>query len=365
MGYRFGGCALDAFIRTQWNIDVMSAAPLAPLAISIGDPSGIGPDVALAAWLRRDELSLPPFALLTDPQQLAARARHLGLEVQIEVIPTISAASDVFAHALPVLPLNNTLTDSVGKPLPENAAGIIEAIERAVELTLKGEASAVVTCPISKKPLYEAGFRHPGHTEFLAELASQHTGKPVTPVMMLAGPQLRAVPVTIHIPLAEVPVRLSTADIIEVSRITAAELKQRFGIPAPRLAISGLNPHAGEGGAMGKEDDAIILPAIEALRRAGIDARGPLPADTMFHASARATYDAAVCMYHDQALIPAKALAFDETVNVTLGLPFIRTSPDHGTAFDIAGKGIARPDSLVAAIRLAQQLAENAANGNA
>nr|WP_312968784.1 4-hydroxythreonine-4-phosphate dehydrogenase PdxA [Brucella intermedia] len=343
----------------------MSAAPLAPLAISIGDPSGIGPDLALAAWLRRDELSLPPFALLADPQQLAARARHMGLEVQIEVIPTTSAASDVFAHALPVLPLNNTLTDSVGKPLPENAAGIIEAIERAVELTLKGEASAVVTCPISKKPLYEAGFRHPGHTEFLAELASQHTGKPVTPVMMLAGPQLRAVPVTIHIPLAEVPVRLSTADIIEVSRITAAELKQRFGIPAPRLAISGLNPHAGEGGAMGKEDDVIILPAIEALRRAGIDARGPLPADTMFHASARATYDAAVCMYHDQALIPAKALAFDETVNVTLGLPFIRTSPDHGTAFDIAGKGIARPDSLVAAIRLARQLAENAANGNA
>ena len=337
--------------------------------MSIGDPSGIGPDVALAAWLRRDELLLPPFALLADPQQLAARARHLGLEVEIEVIRSIAAANHVFAHALPVLPLNHKLRDSVGKPLPENAAGIIEAIERAVELTLKGEASAVVTCPISKKPLYEAGFRHPGHTEFLAELASKHTGnhlgKPVTPVMMLAGPQLRAVPVTIHIPLSEVPVRLHTADIIEVSRITAIELRDRFGIPEPRLAISGLNPHAGEGGAMGKEDEAIILPAIEALREEGINARGPLPADTMFHAPARATYDAAVCMYHDQALIPAKALAFDETVNVTLGLPFIRTSPDHGTAFDIAGQGIARPDSLVAAVRLARQLAENAANGNA
>lgn len=246
----------------------------------------------------------------------------------------------------------------------QNAAGIIEAIERAVALTLKGEASAVVTCPISKKPLYEAGFQHPGHTEFLAELASKHLGKPVTPVMMLAGPQLRAVPVTIHIPLSEVPVRLRTADIIEVSRITATELRERFGIASPRLAISGLNPHAGEGGAMGKEDDVVILPAIEALRHEGINARGPLPADTMFHAPARATYDAAVCMYHDQALIPAKALAFDETVNVTLGLPFIRTSPDHGTAFDIAGKGIARPDSLVAAIRLAQELAENAANGH-
>ncbi|MEN3141485.1 4-hydroxythreonine-4-phosphate dehydrogenase PdxA [Ochrobactrum sp. WV_118_8] len=342
----------------------MSASPVPPLAISIGDPSGIGPDVALVAWLRHDELALPPFALLADPVQLTARAKHLGLDVEIEVITTISAASRIFADALPVLPLDNKLTDSVGKPLPENAAGIIEAIEHAVELTLKGEASAVVTCPISKKPLYEAGFQHPGHTEFLAELASKYLGKPVTPVMMLAGPQLRAVPVTIHIPLAEVPVRLRTADIIEVSRITATELRERFGILAPRLAISGLNPHAGEGGAMGREDDAIILPAVEALRSEGIDARGPLPADTMFHAPARATYDAAVCMYHDQALIPAKALAFDETVNVTLGLPFIRTSPDHGTAFDIAGKGIARPDSLVAAIRLAQELAENAANAH-
>ncbi len=342
----------------------MSASPVPPLAISIGDPSGIGPDVALVAWLRRDELALPPFALLADPVQLTARAKHLGLDVEIEVITTISAASRIFADALPVLPLDNKLTDSVGKPLPENAAGIVEAIEHAVELTLQGEASAVVTCPISKKPLYEAGFQHPGHTEFLAELASKYLGKPVTPVMMLAGPQLRAVPVTIHIPLAEVPARLRTADIIEVSRITATELRERFGILAPRLAISGLNPHAGEGGAMGKEDDAIILPAVEALRSEGIDARGPLPADTMFHAPARATYDAAVCMYHDQALIPAKALAFDETVNVTLGLPFIRTSPDHGTAFDIAGKGIARPDSLVAAIRLAQELAENAANAH-
>ncbi|OIS93797.1 4-hydroxythreonine-4-phosphate dehydrogenase PdxA [Brucella cytisi] len=342
----------------------MSATPAPPLAISIGDPSGIGPDVALAAWLRRNELSLSPFAVLADPLQLAARVRHLRLEVEMEVISTISAASSVFVRALPVLPLKNKLTDSVGMPLPQNAAGIIEAIELAVALTLNGEASAVVTCPISKKPLYEAGFQHPGHTEFLAELASKHLGKPVTPVMMLAGPQLRAVPVTIHIPLSEVPVRLNTADIIEVSRITATELRERFGISAPRLAISGLNPHAGEGGAMGKEDDAIILPAIEALRREGINARGPLPADTMFHAPARATYDAAVCMYHDQALIPAKALAFDETVNVTLGLPFIRTSPDHGTAFDIAGQGVARPDSLVAAIRLAQELARNAANGH-
>ena len=343
----------------------MSAAPLPPLAISIGDPSGIGPDVALAAWLQRSALSLPPFAMLADPLLLAARARHLGLDITIETVSEISTAGHVFSQALPVLPLRNKLTDSVGTPLAENAAGIIEAIERTVELTLNGEASAVVTCPISKKPLYEAGFQHPGHTEFLAELASRHVGKAVTPVMMLAGPQLRAVPVTIHIPLSEVPVRINTDDIIAVSRITATELRERFGIQSPRLAISGLNPHAGEGGAMGKEDEAIILPAVEALRREGIEARGPLPADTMFHAPARATYDAAICMYHDQALIPAKALAFDETVNVTLGLPFIRTSPDHGTAFDIAGQGIARPDSLVAAIRLAHELAGNASNGTA
>lgn len=343
----------------------MRAKPLPPLAVSIGDPSGIGADVALAAWLKRCELSLPPFFLIADPKQLAARARHLGLAVDFAILSDPREAEAAFGERLPLLALKHSHTESPGKPLTENAAGVIEAIERAVELTLKGEAAAVVTCPIAKNPLYEAGFQHPGHTEFLAELAGHHLGKPVTPVMMLAGPQLRAVPVTIHIPLSEVPARLTTTEIVAVSRITANELRERFGIASPRLAISGLNPHAGEGGALGKEDDAIILPAIEQLIREGIDACGPLPADTMFHAPARATYDAAICMYHDQALIPAKALAFDETVNVTLGLPFIRTSPDHGTAFDIAGKGIARPDSLVAAMRLAQQLAENAASRNA
>ncbi|MBC2884818.1 4-hydroxythreonine-4-phosphate dehydrogenase PdxA [Ochrobactrum sp. CM-21-5] len=343
----------------------MFATPLPPLALSIGDPSGIGADVTLSAWLRRDALSLPPFVLIADPKQIQARANHLGLDIQLATISTASEATGLFAHKLPVLPLANGHKESPGTPLPENAAGVIEAIEKVVALTLAGEASAVVTCPIAKKPLYEAGFAHPGHTEFLAELASTHIGHKVIPVMMLAGPQLRAVPVTIHIPLSEVPSRLTTEEILEVSRITARELQNRFGIASPRLAISGLNPHAGEGGALGKEDDAIIRPAIEELRREGINARGPLPADTMFHAPARATYDAAICMYHDQALIPAKALAFDETVNVTLGLPFIRTSPDHGTAFDIAGKSIARPDSLVAAIRLAQQLTENAARNHA
>ncbi|MBK0020633.1 4-hydroxythreonine-4-phosphate dehydrogenase PdxA [Brucella pseudogrignonensis] len=339
----------------------MTIHPVPPLAVSIGDPSGVGADVALSAWLQRKELSLPTFLLIADPAQLSARAQHLGLNVPIATISTPAEAFDVFDIKLPVLPLKNTHKESPGKPLPENAAGVIEAIERAAALTLSGETSAVVTCPIAKKPLYDAGFKHPGHTEFLAELASKHLGRTVIPVMMLAGPELRAVPVTIHIPLVEVPRLLTKDDILEVAYITAQELTDRFGIAAPRIAISGLNPHAGEGGALGKEDDAIIRPAVEELQREGINAWGPLPADTMFHAQARVTYDVAICMYHDQALIPAKALAFDETVNVTLGLPFIRTSPDHGTAFDIAGKGIARPDSLIASIRLAQELAENEA----
>lgn len=329
-----------------------------PLAVSIGDPSGIGPDIALALWQAREVLDLPPFLLLADPRQLAERAKLLGLNVKFAETDSTGVAH-YFSTALPILPLRNPHNEAPGVPLPDNAAGTIEAIERAVASTLAGETAGVITCPIAKKPLYEAGFPHPGHTEFLAALAAQHLGKPVTPVMMLAGPQLRAVPVTIHIPLRAVPDVLTTAAILEVARITAAELRSRFGIQSPRLAISGLNPHAGEGGTMGREDDAVIRPAVEQLLTEGIDARGPLPADTMFHASARASYDVAVCMYHDQALIPAKALAFDETVNVTLGLPFVRTSPDHGTAFDIAGKGIARPDSLIAALKLARLLADN------
>lgn len=341
----------------------MPVSSSSPLAVSIGDPSGVGAEIALAAWLDRDQLS--PFVLIADAEQVKARAATLGLNVPIKPVASARDATDIFADALPVLALKNRHQESPGKPLAQNAAGTIEAIERAVALTLAGETSAVVTCPIAKKPLYEAGFKHPGHTEFLAELASRNIGKALTPVMMLAGPQLRAVPVTIHIPLAQVPLHLTSEDILQVSRVTAHDLKVRFGIAKPRLALSGLNPHAGEGGALGLEDDAIIRPAVEQLLREGIDARGPLPADTMFHPQARETYDVAICMYHDQALIPAKALAFDETVNVTLGLPFIRTSPDHGTAFDIAGKGIARPDSLMAAIRLAHELAGNSAKETA
>ncbi|MBA8876515.1 4-hydroxythreonine-4-phosphate dehydrogenase PdxA [Phyllobacterium myrsinacearum] len=328
------------------------------LAVSSGDPSGIGPDIALSAWTLRESTRLPAFFLLADEKLITARAAQLGIDCPIE-ITTPEDAHRVFARALPVIPLRNPQIDRPGTPLADNAAGTIEAIERAVAYTLSGQARAVVTCPIAKKPLYEAGFRFPGHTEFLAHLAGEHLGHEVTPVMMLAGPLLRAVPVTIHIALSRVPDVLDTAKILAISRITAEALKNQFGIAAPRLAIAGLNPHAGEGGSMGLEDEEIVRPAVETLRSEGIDARGPLPADTMFHPAARATYDAAICMYHDQALIPAKTLGFDDSVNVTLGLPFVRTSPDHGTAFDIAGSGKAKPDSLLAALRLADELSSH------
>jgi len=333
----------------------------AALAVSSGDPSGIGPEIAMAAWAMRGQTNLPAFFLLANAELMAARATWLGVNVPME-ITTPEDAAGIFGGALPIVPLTNRQSDHPGVPLSENAAGTIEAIEKAVALTLSGQARAVVTCPIAKKPLYEAGFKFPGHTEFLAHLAGEHLGYEVTPVMMLAGPQLRAVPVTIHIALNKVAAVLDTATILTVCRITALALKSEFGIAHPRLAIAGLNPHAGEGGSMGMEDEVVVRPAVETLRAEGIDARGPLPADTMFHAAARATYDAAICMYHDQALIPAKTLGFDDSVNVTLGLPFVRTSPDHGTAFDIAGSGKAKPDSLIAALRLADELAKNRAS---
>jgi 4-hydroxythreonine-4-phosphate dehydrogenase len=327
-----------------------------PLALTAGDPSGIGPDVSLAAWLRRDMHDVPPFYLLGDPAMLSLRAGRLGLDIPITVVEPRDARQ-AFAAALPVVPLAARFADTPGRPDVANVPGIVESIDRAVADTFEGRAAGVVTCPIAKKVLYDGGFRFPGHTEYLAELAKIRTGVIARPVMMLAGPELRTVPVTIHIALAGVPAALTETDIVETGRIVAAELEKRFGIAYPRLAVAGLNPHAGEDGAMGLEDEQIVRPAVDALRREGIAARGPLPADTLFHARARETYDAAICMYHDQALIPAKTLAFDEAVNVTLGLPFIRTSPDHGTAFDIAGSGKAKPDSLIAALRMAGQMA--------
>ncbi|MGO7415877.1 4-hydroxythreonine-4-phosphate dehydrogenase PdxA [Rhizobium ruizarguesonis] len=331
-----------------------------PLALSQGDPAGIGPDITLMAWLRRRELGLPPFFLIGDPDVLALRARQLNLAVSIRETDNASKAAGMFADALPVMTIPAGIEVVAGEPHAATAKGTIAAIEKAVSLVINDEALAVVTNPIAKAVLYEAGFRFPGHTEFLADLAARATGRPVTPVMMLSGPKLRAIPVTIHIPVRDVPQALTGELIMETCRIAHEDLRQRFGIEAPRLAVAGLNPHAGEGGAIGKEDEDVIRPAIERLRDEGVDAIGPLPADTMFHDEARARYDVAVCMYHDQALIPAKALGFDDSVNVTLGLPFVRTSPDHGTAFGIAGKGLAREQSLVAALKLAAQLGRSA-----
>jgi 4-hydroxythreonine-4-phosphate dehydrogenase len=327
-----------------------------PLLLTQGDPAGIGPDITLAAWLRRGEFDLPSFLFLGDTAVLAARARQLGLTVPLRE-SDVSDAAGVFAEALPVLPVPTNTDVIAGRPDVKTANATIAAIERAVQLTTAGEGAAVVTNPIAKSVLYGAGFGFPGHTEFLADLATRATGKPVMPVMLLAGPKLRAIPVTIHIPLKDVPHALTSELIAETCRITDRDLRNRFGIAKPRLAVAGLNPHAGESGTMGREDEEIVAPAIAVLRAEGIDAFGPLPADTMFHDDARSRYDVAVCMYHDQALIPAKALGFDDSVNVTLGLPFIRTSPDHGTAFGIAGKGIAKEQSLVAALRLAGELA--------
>jgi 4-hydroxythreonine-4-phosphate dehydrogenase len=258
---------------------------------------------------------------------------------------------------LPVVPLGLPATALPGRPDGTSAAAAIASIDRAVADVLGGEASAVVTNPIAKSVLYKAGFADPGHTEYLARLSFQQTGEPAWPVMMLWAPEIAVVPVTIHMPFKDVPQRLTRDLIFETGRVVARDLIDRFGIERPRLAVAGLNPHAGEDGTLGKEDSLIVRPAIERLIADGIDARGPLAADTMFHVAARKTYDAALCMYHDQALIPIKTLAFDHGVNVTLGLPFVRTSPDHGTAFDIAGTGKADPSSLIAALKLAARLA--------
>lgn len=326
-----------------------------PLALTSGEPAGIGPDITLAAWLRRHELDLPPFYLLGDRAALAERAKALGLAVELAEV-SAEEASAAFARALPVVATGKAATARPGQPDGTSADAALASIRQAVADVAAGKASAVVTNPIAKNVLYRAGFRHPGHTEFLAELAASG-GRAPQPVMMLWSPALAVVPVTIHVSVREALAQLTTDLIVSTARIVVADMKARFGLAAPRLAIAGLNPHAGEDGTLGMEDVEIVAPAVEILRRDGIAVRGPLPADTMFHAAARKTYDCAICMYHDQALIPIKTVAFEDAVNVTLGLPFIRTSPDHGTAFDIAGTGKANPSSLIAALRLAARMA--------
>jgi 4-hydroxythreonine-4-phosphate dehydrogenase len=325
-----------------------------PLAISMGEPAGVGPDLILQLYGRRAEFGLPPFCVFGHAEFLRARAARLGLHLKIADVEA-QEAGGVFASALPVSAVEGLVPDHPGKTSPVSAGAVIGSIQKAVDATLIGACRGLVTAPIHKGVLYHAGFKHPGHTEFLAELCAGG-GKPRLPVMMLAHGRLRAVPVTIHVPIKDVPGLLTRELIVETVRIVAHDLKQRFGIAEPRIALAGLNPHAGEGGGIGREDIEIIMPAVAQLQFENLKVEGPLPADTLFYPAHWEQYDAVVAMYHDQALIPIKTVAFEDAVNVTLGLPIVRTSPDHGTAFDLAGTGKASPRSFLAAIRMADDM---------
>jgi 4-hydroxythreonine-4-phosphate dehydrogenase len=324
-----------------------------PLALTMGEPAGIGGEIALKAWLDRKKRRLPNFFLLDDPARIDAVARQLGTEVPIAEIDSPRAAVGLFDDALPVLPLHLPQPAVPGQPNADNAEVVLQAIEKAVALALAGQARGIVTNPIHKATLYAAGFRHRGHTDYLAHLC----GADRQPVMMLAAPGLRVVPVTVHLALAEALAALTTEAIVATAEVTGRALVRDFALAAPRLRVAGLNPHAGEDGNLGREEIEIIGPAIATLRERGHNVEGPFAADTMFHETARGRYDAALCMYHDQALIPLKTLAFDSGVNVTLGLAITRTSPDHGTALELAGTGRARQESLIQALRLADEIA--------
>lgn len=325
-----------------------------PLAISMGEPAGVGPDILLELYARREELSLPAFCVFGHLEFLRARAERLNLKIDL-ADSDIDDAASAFEHAVPVSHVDGLVPDHPGKASPLSGKVVISSIAQATTATLSGHSRALVTAPIHKAALYHAGFSYPGHTEFLAELCSQGS-TPKLPVMMLAHGGLRAVPVTIHIPIKDVPAVLSRELIVETGRVLAHDLRQRFGIEDPKLAVAGLNPHAGEGGAIGREDLEIVGPAVMQLQADNISAEGPLPADTLFFPTRWAQFDAVIAMYHDQALIPIKTVAFEDAVNVTLGLPIVRTSPDHGTAFDLAGTGRASPRSFLAAIRMADEM---------
>lgn len=322
---------------------------IAPIAVAMGDPAGIGPEVVAKAWARRAEFDLPPFFAVGD-----VRAIEHVWRGPVERVDDPSAATALFDRALPVLSIQDAGGIDPGRPDDHGARCALHALELAVGLTRSGAAGALVTGPVSKAQLYRIGFTDPGQTEFVAERCGIARDNAV---MMLAGPTLRVVPITTHVALADVSAALSVELIVAKARVTARGLTRNFGIDNPRLALAGLNPHAGEGGAMGREEVDILMPALEELRAEGINITGPLPADTMFHPRARARFDAALCCYHDQALVPLKTLHFDDGVNITLGLPIVRTSPDHGTAFDIAGKDIAEPGAMIAAIQLAASAA--------
>ncbi|MEJ8573368.1 4-hydroxythreonine-4-phosphate dehydrogenase PdxA [Microbaculum marinum] len=333
-----------------------AADSMAPLAVTMGEPAGIGPELAGQAWQRRLQDGIAPFYCLADPAFLSSRFKTAGLDVPVRVISDAPEAAATFPSALPVLALDNPVRSGrAGAPSRDDAPAVLESIERAVDEVVSGAGRAVMTSPVQKETLYDSGFSFPGHTEFLGDLVTRH-GLTARPVMMIASEELRVVPVTIHVPLADVPRLLTTGMIVETAMIVARELTARFGIETPRLAVTGLNPHAGEGARIGLEDRDIVAPAVLQLREAGVAATGPHPADTLFHDTARSGYDAVIAMYHDQALIPIKTIAFETAVNVTLGLPIVRTSPDHGTALPLAGTGRASPSSLIAALRMADRL---------
>lgn len=333
---------------------------MAPLAVSIGDPAGIGPEIIAASWARRAQAGLAPFFVLGGEGLLVAAAASRGLDCPVVRIADPVEAEAAFAHGLPVLGTGDTAYRP-GLPDAHGAAVALQSLAEATRMALLGKAGAVVTAPVAKAQLAEVGFEYPGQTEFLAVAC----GLPAeSAVMMLAGPNLRAVPLTVHCSLAEVPLKLTTELICTKARTVAAALRRDFAIAVPRIAVCGLNPHAGEGGKFGTEERDVIEPAIAILRAEGLAVTGPHPGDALFTPRARATYDVALAMYHDQALIPLKALDFDDGVNVTLGLPIVRTSPDHGTAFDIAGKGLADPGAMMAALRMAgEMVARRQANG--
>ncbi len=320
-----------------------------PIAVSLGDPAGIGPEVIAKCWDNRALFDLPPFAAIGDPRAIGA-----VWDGPVALIGDPSEASSVFGQALPVVLMSSAEVPRPGHPDIAGAHCSLDALELSVGLARSGSASAVVTGPVSKQQLYKIGFQHPGQTEFVAERCGVSSSNVA---MMLAGPSLRVVPVTTHLPLAKVCEELSSALIEARARAALRGLQRNFGIAQPRLAVAGLNPHSGEGGRLGSEEIDIIQPAIDALRAEGWLVTGPHPADTMFHGEARGGYDAALCMYHDQALIPVKALHFKEAVNLTLGLPIVRAAPDHGTAFDIAGQDRADPYPFAAAISMAAQCA--------
>ena len=333
------------------------AAVQFPLAISLGDPAGIGPEIIVESWARSG--GQRPFFVVGGREVLRAAATMRGIDCPVIPIAQPEDAAAAFGEGLPVLS-DFDVAYRPGEPSSEGAALALASLQMATGLVRSGEAAALVTAPVEKAGLTALGFAYPGQTEYLAAACERDTHDAV---MMLAGPTLRTVPVTVHVALADVPGRLSTDLIVHKARITAAALGRDFGIDSPRLAIAGLNPHAGEGGAFGDEEARIIQPAVAALEDEGIDVVGPVPGDALFMPRMRPTYDAALCMYHDQALIPLKALEVDEGVNVTIGLPIIRTSPDHGTAFDIAGKNIADPGAMMAAIRMAGDMAAARHNG--